>query len=151
SENQKLRLVSELDRYKPDVVAVPGWSEPLALYTLFYCYRRGVPVLMMSESRVEDAPRFFARETLKRQVMRLCSVALVGGRAHVAYLDQLGFEARRIFTGYDAVDNEYFATGADAAREKENDVRQALDLPRRFFLSCARLVEKKNLLMLIEA
>src|SRR4051794_2292993 len=56
--NSRELLFSELDRYHPDIVAVPGWSEPLALQTLIHCYRRGFPVLMMSESRREDASRF---------------------------------------------------------------------------------------------
>src|SRR4051794_478632 len=71
-ESDQTRLILELDRYAPDAVAIPGWSDPLALGALIHCERKGVPTVMMSESRREDAPRFLPIEALKRRVIRLC-------------------------------------------------------------------------------
>src|SRR5262249_20703889 len=108
-------------------------------------------IIIMSDSRFEDARRFAIIESVKRRVLRLVSAALVAGRQQVAYLRTLGFPADRIFTGYDVVDNSYFARGAAEARQNEESLRQKLGLTRPFFLCCARFVPKKNLTMLVEA
>jgi glycosyltransferase involved in cell wall biosynthesis len=57
----------------------------------------------------------------------------------------------KIFTGYDAVDNDYFAARADEIRSQKSEVRSHYDLPERYFLSLGRFVEKKNLTTLIQA
>jgi glycosyltransferase involved in cell wall biosynthesis len=63
----------------------------------------------------------------------------------------LGLPQDRVFTGYDVVDNEHYAQGADVARAMETDLRRSLELPRPFFLTVCRFIEKKNLLCLLEA
>jgi glycosyltransferase involved in cell wall biosynthesis len=49
------------------------------------------------------------------------------------------------------VDNEYFRSGAEAARAVGPERRRELRLPGQYFLCVARLVVKKNLPALIEA
>ena len=49
------------------------------------------------------------------------------------------------------MDNDYFATGAAAARANAEQIRQELDLPERFFLFVGRFIPEKNLPRLIEA
>jgi hypothetical protein len=44
--------------------------------------------------------------------------ALVGGEPHKRHFASLGIPAEKIFTGYDAVDNNFFASRADEVREK---------------------------------
>jgi glycosyltransferase involved in cell wall biosynthesis len=105
----KRRLWQKLSDSKPDVIAVPGWSAPEALSALEWCVRYGRPAVLMSESARQDEIRRPWKEWLKRKVVRLCSTALVGGRVHLEYLAELGMPRERIFLGYDAVDNDYFA------------------------------------------
>jgi glycosyltransferase involved in cell wall biosynthesis len=57
----------------------------------------------------------------------------------------------KIFTGYDAVDNDYFAARADAVRFEAAHYRSAFQLPDHYFLSLGRFVAKKNLTVLIRA
>src|SRR5207249_7810560 len=89
------------------------------------------------------------------------SAALVGGQRHVDYLVELGMPVDRIFTGYDVVENNYFARrsleirnshlrrgyGGQAAFE----IRKQYGLPENYFLASARFIEKKNLPTLIRA
>jgi glycosyltransferase involved in cell wall biosynthesis len=63
----------------------------------------------------------------------------------------LGLPRNRVFTGYDVVDNEYFARGAAEVRSQKEEVRMKYGLPGKYFLASARFVPKKNLPMLIRA
>jgi glycosyltransferase involved in cell wall biosynthesis len=57
----------------------------------------------------------------------------------------------RIFTGYDVVDNNYFARRAREIRNPKSEIRNKYGLPENYFLASARFIEKKNLPRLIEA
>jgi len=81
----------------------------------------------------------------------LYSAALVGGQRHVEYLIELGMPIERIFTGYDVVDNDYFAQRALQIRNSKSDIRNEHGLPENYFLASARFIEKKNLPRLINA
>jgi glycosyltransferase involved in cell wall biosynthesis len=76
------------------------------------------------------------------------SAALVGGTTHREYLLELGFDAGRIFLGYDVVDNQHFSDFAEAARIDPGR-RSELGLPDRYFFACSRFSQKKNVLGLI--
>jgi glycosyltransferase involved in cell wall biosynthesis len=56
-----------------------------------------------------------------------------------------------VLKGYDVVDNEYFARGAERARQQSPALRRELGLPAYYFLASARFTEKKNLRFLLRA
>jgi glycosyltransferase involved in cell wall biosynthesis len=145
---QMRRVLSEI---QPEVVAVPGWSFGDAVSALSWCGETRTPVVIMSESAEWDERRSLVKEFVKRQLVRTCAAALVGGTSHKAYIEKLGLPPERIFLGYDAVDNDYFAIKAAEVRSQKSEVRNRLGLPENFFLASARFVEKKNLARLIEA
>jgi glycosyltransferase involved in cell wall biosynthesis len=152
---------SALEQANPDVVAVNGWNNFGSLVAADCCVRRGIPMVVMSESARQDEPRTWWKEMIKRRIVALYSAALVGGQRHVEYLVELGIPRDRIFTGYDVVDNDYFARrtleirnshlrrgyGGQAAFE----IRKKYELPENYFLASARFIEKKNLPTLIRA
>jgi glycosyltransferase involved in cell wall biosynthesis len=140
-----------LDALDPEVVCVPGWSYGEALTMLSWARARGRPVVVMSESTKHDAVRVGWRELIKRQILRQCDAALVGGKPQRAYVEALGVRADRTFIGYDAVDNAFFETGAAAARADADVVRAKFGLPERYFLASCRFIEKKNLSRLLDA
>ena len=140
-----------LEQASPDIVAVNGWNNFGSLIATDCCIRRGIPIVVMSESAQQDEPRRVWKEMIKRRIVALYSAALVGGQRHVDYLVELGMPRERIFTGYDAVDNRYFRQKAEEVRNQTSDVRQKYALPENYFLASARFVEKKNLPKLIEA
>lgn len=139
-----------LARLQPDVVALCGWSDPAALAGLRFCLGSGTPAILMSDSLPASSERRW-RRALRSRVVRLFGAALVGGAAHADYLVALGLPRERIFTGYDVVDNEHFARGADAARRGADSARQERGLPARYFLACQRLIAEKNIPGLLEA
>ena len=144
-------LFKKLDEIRPDVIVVPGWSYIYAISSLVWSLRTGTPAVVMSESTEWDERRTPVKEWVKRQLVSLFSSALVGGQPHASYLHKLGMAKNRIFTGYDAVDNSYFETQADAIRRQAPEIRSRYGLPDEYFLASARFIEKKNLPRLIEA
>lgn len=140
-----------LDQANPDVVAVNGWNNFGSLATASCCVQREIPMVVMSESARADEFRTGWKEIIKRQIVNLYSAALVGGQHHVEYLVQLGMPRERIFTGYDAVDNGYFARRAVEIRNSKFELRKKYGLPESYFLASARFIEKKNLVRLIRA
>jgi len=140
-----------LEQASPDIVAVNGWNNFGSLIATDCCIRRGIPMVVMSESARQDEARTGWKEMVKRRIVGLYSAALVGGQRHVDYLVELGMPRDRIFTGYDVVDNRYFRQKAEEVRNQTSEVRQKYALPENYFLASARFVEKKNLPKLIEA
>jgi len=145
------RIRSALDTVHPAAVVIPGWADSAALGALRWCVQNHVPAIIMSESTAWDDSRVWWKESVKRSIVGLCSTALVGGTPHADYIAGLGMPRERIFLGYDAVDNGYFAERAAEVRGQRSEVRKKHGLPERYFLASARFIEKKNLFRLIEA
>jgi len=142
---------SALEQTKPDVVGVNGWNNFGSVIAAKCCVRRGIPMIVMSESARQDEPRSWWKEMIKRRIVDLYSAALVGGQRHVEYLVELGMPVDRIFTGYDVVDNEHFRQKAQEVRGEKSDVRKQCGLPENYFLASARFIEEKNLPRLMSA
>jgi 1,2-diacylglycerol 3-alpha-glucosyltransferase len=150
---RKLRqeMTRTLDNIKPQVVVVPGWSSLDALAAFDWCLRTRTPAVVMSESTEWDEGRSAVKEFVKRRLVQTCSAALAGGTPHKSYLVKLGLPAERIFLGYDAVDNRYFADKVEEVRRMKDEGRTQFGLPENYFLASARFVEKKNLPRLLQA
>ena len=145
------KLWHALDEIKPQVVVVNGWSSADAFGALWWCSKTNTPAVVSSESTVWDEQRVAWKEWIKGRLVKMCSAGLVGGTPHADYLAQLGLPRDRIFTGYDIVDNEYFAAKTAEVGSHKSEVRNQQGLPEKYFLASARFVEKKNLSKLIEA
>nr|WP_272507835.1 glycosyltransferase [Salinibacter ruber] len=105
----------------------------------------------MSESTGHDFERSWWRERVKKRIVSHFAAGLVGGAPHRAYLRELGISKDSIFTGYDAVDNEHFASGAEAVRNSSQNSRDQHSPPDQYFLASGRFVPKKNFPRLIKA
>jgi glycosyltransferase involved in cell wall biosynthesis len=153
------RVNRALFQCKPEAVAIPGWSDTSAFAALRWCTQNRVPAILMSESTVHDERRVWWKELVKRRVVRLSSSALVGGRLHAQYLQQLGMPADRIFTGYDVVDNAHFSQRASVTSPPRtgrglgevSNSNSTANTAHPFFLASARFIPKKNLEMLLRA
>jgi 1,2-diacylglycerol 3-alpha-glucosyltransferase len=144
-----------LEQANPDVVAVNGWNNFGSLAAADCCARLGIPMAVMSESARRDEPRTWWKERIKRRIVNLYSAALVGGQRHVEYLVELGMPRERILTGYDVIDNAYFARRTleirNSGAPQADKIRKKYGLPENYFLASARFIEKKNLPSLVTA
>ncbi len=136
-----------LSDLKPSIVAVPGWGQRCALALFRSAKRASLPTVLMSDSTHHDAPRRMLTEALKSRIVQGFESALVAGSPHVDYLRSLGFPPKRIFKGFDVVDNAHFD-----ARRKTVSSSQSPEIGKRLeFLTVARFLKRKNLVSLIAA
>jgi glycosyltransferase involved in cell wall biosynthesis len=142
------RVLTEL---RPDMLALHGWSRRCSLAAMSWAASNGVPIVMLGEFQTYGRPPSSFARHIKRRLFRLCRAFLVGGSSHADYLRTMGVPGRRIFTGYDVVDNAHFARIAQHARRYASNLRAQLGLPDKFFLTVSRLVPEKNLLFVLES
>jgi 1,2-diacylglycerol 3-alpha-glucosyltransferase len=151
----KRSLFLALHDTSPDLVMIPGWGTREARLALAWCIRSKVPAVVMSESTSWDMPRNKFNESIKLKLVGMFSAALVGGIPHRAYVHQLGMPEERIFTGYNVVENAYFASESlkhqSTGQPSEGLANEETRRHQPFFLASNRFIERKNLLRLIEA
>lgn len=134
------QLKGLLDQLNPAVVVSVGWADRSYQRLLLACHRKSIPLVIVSDSRERDEPRFVAKELIKSQLLRAYSAALVAGSESRAYLEGLGFPPSAIYEPWDVVDNALIE-------------QFSVHLPPPFphFLCVSRLVAKKNHFGLLEA
>jgi 1,2-diacylglycerol 3-alpha-glucosyltransferase len=133
------------------VALLPSYYPIRNLLCLLICKMLRVRCVIMSESWEGTGSSNFLKKYLKRQLAKCFESAVVGGTPHAKFFHSLGMKKGAVFMGYDAVDNEYFIRQSDEARQRAAPAKARLDLPDFYFLSLGRLVQKKNLEMLILA
>ena len=134
-------LWKRLNALRPRVVLVPGYYHLPGITAALWARLHRRCSVLMTESTAFDHKRQFVRELLKKTVLRgLFNWAVTGGKAHVRYLDQLGFPKDRIAGCYDVVDNETIRTGSLSVKEVDGPTQHN----RPYFLFVGRLAEEKN-------
>lgn len=141
------QLATLLDRLQPQVVVSVGWADRAYQRLLLAARRRGIPVIIVSDSRERDEPRSSAKETIKRQLLRGYSAALVAGCESRAYLEHLGFPAQAIFQPWDVVDTAFFAHPAHRWALQPS----TLGASEAHFLCVSRFIWEKNHAGLVSA
>jgi len=145
-------LAPIIDEVAPDVCAIAGYSHPAMLSLITLCVERSIPWVIMSDSREIDMPRKKWREWMKSRIVRLASSGFAAGRVHTEYLGKLGLTRAGCFTGYDVVDNDFFAKEAARFREQDPASSRAGDASASpYFLSPSRFIPEKNLFRLLDA
>lgn len=132
-------------------VFLPSYSpaQVFALYAAaFVC---GCQRIMMNESHAGTGRATGWKHKLKRFLVQGFHSALVGGIPQKRYFESLGLPSDKVFTGYDAIDNDHFSRVSLQARERASLHRKNLKLPNRYILNLGRFVEKKNLELLVNA
>ena len=154
-EFSKIReLLYLLQKLSPTVLILPGWGKALYQVALFWARRHRVPAILLSESKWDDQRRTRLKEGLKFHfLIEKYSAAIVGGQLHREYITKLGFPRKRVFMGYDVVDNRYFAERALKVRENpQAAITCETSIPTRpYLLIVTRLIERKNVLGFLKA
>lgn len=132
-----------LDRLKPDVVILPGWSFKESLAGLRWALRVNAGRVVLSDSQAIDTAPSRTRNLVKSFLVKRFHAALVGGTPHRRYLRELGLRDNDCFVGCDVVDNQFFA--ANTATRSFSHTKPAR------LLSCIRLLPRKNILSVLDA
>ena len=127
-----------------------GYSDRFAIISLLLARLSSKKVLFLADSKADDAPRIGWKQLLKKAILKFFDGALVAGERHKRYFSNLGVPADRISTGYDVVDNEFFASQAVRYRRKATLVRRLGIIPDRYVLVVSRLVPRKRVDLALE-
>ncbi|MCK6685918.1 MAG: glycosyltransferase family 4 protein [Thermoanaerobaculia bacterium] len=123
---------------EPDVVFAPGWGADDGLVTAAWAWLRHLPLVVITDSHRLSTHGRFAREQVRRAILRRYDAFFTAGTAQRRFLDEFGVAPERIFTGVNVVDNAMFRSvqreGVAKAERRETVV-----------LTCARFIEEKNL------
>ena len=146
-------MTRALDDLRPTAVGVSGYGMADSRAALRWCVKHNARRVLMTESKVDDAPRVWWKEWIKRRLVAKFDSGLCGGSPHRGYLEELGMPPEKIFDRYDVVDNARFATAAEAVRRDPDAWNHLPGLSggTPFFLVSSRFIDRKNLLRLIEA
>ena len=129
---------------KPDVIVSIGWADRTYQRLLLYGNINKIPVIIVSDSITKtehNKKRIFIKEFIKKIILRGYSSAFVAGTESKQYLQNLGFDEKKIFLPWDVVDNIFY----------QNHIAENNILKNNYFLCVSRLLERKNLLNLIKS
>ena len=141
-----------LAKAKPEVVVCGGYSYVAMWQALRWARKRLIPVFLWSESNAQDRRRAtLPIEFLKKAFLRGSSGFIVPGKSAREYLKVFGVPERAIFTAPNAVDNDFFAEAAAAARRGDAALREKLGLPERYYLFVGRMISGKGIFELLQA
>jgi len=143
-------LIPRLRQLDPQVALLPSYW-PWSLFINAALRRRGCRIVMMNESHAGTERASGPRRRLKAAIVRRFHAGFVGGEPHREHFASHGLPREKIFPGYDAVDNDLFASGAKRARADAAGLRTRMNLPPAYFLSLGRMIPKKNLTRLVRA
>ncbi len=128
---------------KPAHIFVLGYSDPIALTALAFAKLFGRKIYFMSDSKADDQPRARRSEFAKKRIISCFDGALVAGKRHCDYFTSLGL-TKPIETGYDVVDNRYFAERAGQFSRKLSLLHRLAVIPSKYILCVSRLVHRKR-------
>ncbi len=140
-----------------DALWVHGYASVNALQAILAANALGIPVLLRAESWLADRARSPWKLALKRAFFRLLGSGIAAvlpiGTANAEYWTYyFGSSVPQFLMPY-AVNNEYFASLAAAAKPREHELRAELDLSpdRPVILFASKLQTRKHADHLLEA
>ncbi len=115
-------------------------------FTALLCRLMGKKVFVMTDSKLDDKPRFLLREIGKAFLYLPYSGGFASGRRTAEYLRFLGFRKRPVVEGYNTLSVARVRRNAGIAPAPDGTAFNA-----RHFTMIGRFVPKKNIPMLVEA
>jgi glycosyltransferase involved in cell wall biosynthesis len=149
-------IVGILERNRPDVVVVSGWSTFGAQAAIIWCRVRRVPYVLVVESH-DYVPRRAWRRVVKNlvvpRIVRSAAGVLVTGSLVRASMIARGAGDKQIQIFANTIDVADFKSRADALAAKRSELRTFLGIRNHdvAVVCVARLVEDKALDTLIRA
>ncbi len=149
-------IARALERGRPEVVVVSGWSTFASQSAIAWCRARGVPYVLVVESH-DEGPRAGWRKTVKGTVVppivRGASGLLVTGSLARSSMIERGADPERVGIFANTIDVDAFRADAAALAPERDALREELGagLDDVVVLSVARLAAEKGLDVLIRA
>lgn len=134
-----------LDDVDPEVVVIAGYNARPLRAAARWARAHGRRCVLILDAVEHGKYRWpFLEYAKARFVGAHFHAAFVGGRHGRDYAIKLGLPAEQVWTGYQALDNAYYAGQADAAHARAEALQQELGLEAPCFLFAGRLHHHKN-------
>lgn len=137
------------DEYRPDVLNITGYFDWAQVLLMFYARRKGVKVVISSESSSADHNRSAWKEWVKKVIVGRSNAFFCFGETSAKYLESLGVAKSAIRVRNAAVIDEQVIRGRYDDAKKE--LAAGANPVSRKFVYVGRLASEKNLTMLIRA
>jgi 1,2-diacylglycerol 3-alpha-glucosyltransferase len=144
-------LNKRLEKMQPDIVLAGAIAYPSGAAAVRWCKEKGRPVVIFDNARLEDVPRLWIVNYIKRCIYRNVDAVISPAPSQAGAFEYWGVSKGRIFFGLNVVDNDWFAQRVTRKEEDLLQLKKELDLPSQFLLGVGRLVAKKNWLRLVQS
>lgn len=145
-------LFREIIRFKPDIINLSGYYDPVYWLIILYCRIRGIRLVLSNESSEKDGNRNGWKEKFKRTIISQFSGFINFGSSSAQYMQSLGARPSQIISQHAAVlNNRVVSQVYQTAYSKRNHVKADYFLPTYNFVFVGRLAEEKNLPTLLKA
>jgi glycosyltransferase involved in cell wall biosynthesis len=145
------KLLAKIRQFKADVVVLPGYFDPATWIIYLYCKLGGIKTLMFLDSGETDNLKVWYKEIIKKVIVKMANGFLSIGPATSQYLLKLGAKPEQILMSRNALDNNEIRRQFELALPDRQLRKDALSLPKYNFIFVGRLVDVKNLFIMLEA
>ncbi len=146
-----IALSNKLDEINPDVVLAGAIAFPSGATAVNWCKSRKKPVVIFDNARLQDVPRSWFINFIKRCIYRNVDAVISPAPSQADAFEYWGVEKSRLFFGLNVVDNDWFSSQVGQYQTLKDVIRKELEVPDQFILGVGRFVEKKNWLNLLIA
>ncbi len=140
-----------VNKFKPNVINLPGYYEPAMNIVLFYCRLKGIIVVISADSTEGDNPNIGWREALKRFVVSKAQGFFCYGSKSAEYILKLGMKPEHILVENNSVDNKKISDLHAEALKTREIAKHSYQLRKYNFIYVGRLIDVKNLDNLLAA
>lgn len=140
----RVAILQRLEAIKPDILVTGALAFPSGATGVYYANAHHIPIIVFDDARLEDVPRNFFVNYVKRQLYSGVDAIFCPAPGWNQTFSFFGFEQDRVFHGVDVVDNNFFMNPMHPPAELPA-------LPDTYFLNVGRQVEKKNLQLLLKS
>lgn len=144
-------VLATLRKAQPDLVLAPATPFPEGMAAVSYRMTSASRGVLMDDAWEHTDRRGVLTRQVKRLIHRNVDGVFIPAESHLSYFVNLGFPSERVLFGVDVVDNGFFWSGANNARENADALRSVMGLPEKYFLFVGRLLPRKGVDTLLSA
>lgn len=121
------KIFYKLNLIKPDYIIAGALAFPSGAISLQYALKYNIPIVIFDDARLEDVPRSFIVNCVKKQLYTCVDAIFCPSDAWNKTYQYFGFSNHELFYGVDVIDNSFFHNNNSNGNELE-DTKYFLNL-----------------------
>ena len=138
-------LIQRLKSLNPSVLIAGALAFSSGALAIKYSVQQNIPLILFDDAKLEDVKRNQFINWIKKQLYSGVDAIFCPSSEWDATFRFFGFDKNRLFYGVNVVDNNFFK------RQHQNEEKNEYQIPNGYFLNIGRQIEKKNLLLILNA